>query len=425
MAMHELKRTQYEDVGDATIRHDTRDHRQDMTHYHVPVMQMHQAALHGWGIAVGLQVTQTGPRTLSIAEGLALDVEGRMLPLAAQGQAPGQPGKAFLHTTSQLVDVPVVLELQGVADGTYYLTIALATTFISPGEPVEGRWLPQEQRIVSTPILTLQPTAGFVVDGTAVILATVTLGGGVVTQLSGAERQLVTMAAGAVVVRRGGAADGDPESGRMSPLATGGLALEVPAAGDQVVVQRLGDRNFQALTVRAESLRLVDGAAREVLQVDATQATLRLGATGNAGTLVIQDAAGAEMLRFDAANRLLHLGGDLDVDGIIRGHLAGGLVGTEQLAAQAVTLAKLAPDVLAHIGVAVSAGLQHDQSVPIPSGFDRSECIFYVALKYVLIEPELGRVAMFCTVDSSGKVSTSDPGRIVVMGLAIGKKGGW
>jgi hypothetical protein len=43
MAMHELKRTHYEDVGDATIRHDTRDHRQDMTHYHVPVMHMHQA----------------------------------------------------------------------------------------------------------------------------------------------------------------------------------------------------------------------------------------------------------------------------------------------------------------------------------------------------------------------------------------------
>src|SRR5882672_7526871 len=148
MAMHELKRTHYEDVGDATIRHDTRDHRQDMTHYHVPVMHMHQAALHGWGIAVGLQVTQTGPQAVTIAEGLAIDVQGRMLPLAAQGQTPGQPGKAFVHTTApgNLVDVPVVMGTEGIADGDYYVTIELATTFISPGEPVEGRWLPQEQR---------------------------------------------------------------------------------------------------------------------------------------------------------------------------------------------------------------------------------------------------------------------------------------
>ena len=35
MKIHELKRTHYEEVGDATIRHDARDHRQDMTYYAV------------------------------------------------------------------------------------------------------------------------------------------------------------------------------------------------------------------------------------------------------------------------------------------------------------------------------------------------------------------------------------------------------
>jgi hypothetical protein len=326
MAMHELKRTHYEDAGDTAIRHDTRDHRQDMVHYHVPLMQMHQAGLHGWGIAVGLQVTQTGPSAVTVAEGLAIDARGRMLALAAQGHRPGQPGQAFVHTTGQPVEVPVVMGLEGVADGVYYLTIALATTFISPGEPVEGRWLPQEQRIVNTPILTLQPQAGFAPDGMAVILATVTLAAGVVTQLSGAERQLVTLATGALVVRRGGEGDDAPESGRIGPLAAGGLALEVPEAGDQVVVQRAGGQPFQGLTVRAERLRLVDGAEREVLHVDAAQATLRLGAAGQPGTLVVQDATGTEVLRVDAAQGALHLSGDLDVAGNIRGQLASGLV---------------------------------------------------------------------------------------------------
>jgi hypothetical protein len=167
MAMHELKRTHYEDVGDATIRHDTRDHRQDMKHYHEPLMRMHQAALHGWGVAVGLRWTQTGPSALTVGEGLTIDAQGRMLPLAAQGQRPGQ---SFVHATGSLPDVPVVVGTAGLADGAYYVTIALATTFISPGEPVEGQWLPQEQRIVSTLVLRRQPTAGFAPDGTAVFL---------------------------------------------------------------------------------------------------------------------------------------------------------------------------------------------------------------------------------------------------------------
>jgi hypothetical protein len=262
MAMHELKRTHYDDAADSNINHDTRDHRQDMTHYHVPLMRMHQAALHGWGIAVGLQVSQTGEKEVTIAEGLAIDIAGRMLPLAAQGQTPGQPGKAFIHDTApgHLVDVPVVVSAAGLIDGTYYVTLELATTN-GPEGPVEGRWLPQEGRIVSTPVLKLQPTAGFTADGTAVILATVALVGGAVTQLSGAERQLVELAAGAVVVRRGGEGEaesqvGDAESGRIGPLAAGGLAIEVPGVGDQVVVQRAGAQTFEALTVRADHLRV-------------------------------------------------------------------------------------------------------------------------------------------------------------------------
>jgi hypothetical protein len=438
---------------------------------------------------VGLQVRQTGPSAVTVEEGLAIDVQGRMLALAAQGHRPGQPGQAFVHTTSpeNLVNVPVAVGLEGLADGVYYLTIALATTFISPGEPVEGRWLPQEQRIVSTPLLTLQPTAGFAPDGMAVILATVTLAGGVVTQLSGADRQLVTLAAGTLVVRRGdevgaGPVVGDAVGARIGPLATGGMHVTVPEASDKVVLQQEGNHNFQELTVSADHLRVLDGASREILHVDATQATLRLSANETAGNLIVQNAMGKEVLRLDAAGAVLRVGGDLDVEGILRGN---GLVATDQLADNAVTslkiaanatttaqiqdravttakiasgavtnskiaanaistakirdqavttskiadgavnLSKIASNTIPDIGIAVTDFLQHGQSVPIPTGFQKSDCIFYVALKYLLIEPNLGRQVLLCHMGEDGIVRMSDPGRVSAIGIAIAKKGGW
>jgi hypothetical protein len=59
----------------------------------------------------------------------------------------------------------------------------------------EGRWLSQEGRIVSTPLLKLQPKASFTADGNAIRLATVVLLGGAVTSLSGADRQLARLVA--------------------------------------------------------------------------------------------------------------------------------------------------------------------------------------------------------------------------------------
>lgn len=264
MPIQELKQTYYQDATDFNINHDTQDHRQDMTHYHVPLMRMHNTALHRWGIAVGLQVAQTGPAELTIAEGLATDAQGRMLPLAAEGATPGQPGQAFLHnmSTANLVNVPVVVSTQGMVDGAYYATLELATTTGPEGQPVEGRFLSDQRRIVSTLLVKLQPTTTFTSDGTAIILATVALVGGAVTSLSGAERQLARLAVGEVVVHHGaqvgaGPQVGDAVSGRIAPLATGGVQVTVPGASDKIVLQQEGNHNFQELTVRADHLRVM------------------------------------------------------------------------------------------------------------------------------------------------------------------------
>jgi hypothetical protein len=308
-----------------------------------------------------------------------------------------------------------------------------------------------------------------------------------VTQLSGADRQLVSLAAGTLVVRRGdevgaGPVVGDAVGARIGPLATGGMHVTVPEASDKVVLQQEGNHNFQELTVSADHLRVLDGASREILHVDATQATLRLSANETAGNLIVQNAMGKEVLRLDAAGAVLRVGGDLDVEGILRGN---GLVATDQLADNAVTslkiaanatttaqiqdravttakiasgavtnskiaanaistakirdqavttskiadgavnLSKIASNTIPDIGIAVTDFLQHGQSVPIPTGFQKSDCIFYVALKYLLIEPNLGRQVLLCHMGEDGIVRMSDPGRVSAIGIAIAKKGGW
>ena len=430
MPIQELKQTHYQDATDFNINHTTQDHRQDMTHYHVPLMRMHNAALHRWGIAVGLQVAQTGPAELTIAEGLAIDAQGRMLPLAAEGATPGQPGQAFLHNTSaaNLVKVPVAVSTQGMANGAYYATLELATTS-GPEGPLEGRFLLDERRIVSTLLVKLQPTATFTPDGTAIILATVALVGGAVTSLSGAERQLARLAVGEVVVHHGaqvgaGPQVGDAVSGRIGPLGTGGVQVTVPGASDKIVLQQEGNHNFQELTVRADHLRVINGAGREIMHVDANATTLQIGANGNAGNLLIQDATGREALRLDAAGAVLRVGGDIDVAGTIRGNLANGLVGTDQLANNAVTTLKIAPGVLPpDIGIAVASSLQNGQSIPVPKGFQRSECVFYVALKWFEFSSDPSDAIRSCSVDADGKV-TLTPGA-AAMGVAMAKKGGW
>jgi cytoskeletal protein CcmA (bactofilin family) len=121
---------------------------------------------------------------------------------------------------------------------------------------------------------------------------------------------------------------------------------------------------------------------------------------GNVGIGTSNPQANLHVAQDIRADGSLLLGGDLNVAGTIRGKLAD-------------------------VGVTVATGLQEGQSIPVPTGFSRSECIFYAALKYVLIEPDLQRHPVLCTVDANGKINISPDGHGVAMGLAIAKKGGW
>jgi hypothetical protein len=105
--------------------------------------------------------------------------------------------------------------------------------------------------------------------------------------------------------------------------------------------------------------------------------------------------------------------------------IANNAVTTNKIRGGAVTSDKIAPGVIPpNIGIVVAKGLQHDQSIPVPSGFARSECIFYAAIKWLNIDQEVAKIYS-CNVDTDGKLTIEPSGRAVAMGFAIAKKGGW
>jgi hypothetical protein len=259
---------------------------------------MHHANLHRWGIASGLEVQQTGPDQLTIKEGLAMDLEGRLIPLASIGEQIGQPGKAFINAAqpNNLVDVPVVFPTSSVAEGSYHLTIELPHT--GPGDLIEGRLVTegQSQRIISTPLIRLQPIDGFRDQGRAIILATVGIAGWLVTTLSGSERRLAGVAVGEIEFKGGGEVDigpagpevGEQVRGSISSLGTGGLKVKVPHATDRVLLQREGGGNFQELAVKADQLRVDSGNVLAEGNLITTSGNVGIGTPSPRGKLTVQ-----------------------------------------------------------------------------------------------------------------------------------------
>jgi hypothetical protein len=105
--------------------------------------------------------------------------------------------------------------------------------------------------------------------------------------------------------------------------------------------------------------------------------------------------------------------------------LATAAVNARTIANGAVTLSKIAPGVIRDIGITVIPFISHNQTIPVPTGFDRSECIFFAALKSFTIFTTTSTALAFCIVDDGGRVITSDPQRVVATGIALAKKGGW
>ena len=296
----------------------------DMENFLLPLSQSALSALRTPGVADGLTVTATAqPQGLTVSPGVALDVNGHLIVLAAGGVAIVDPAA----NPSQLVNVPTV---QVSAAGATVATAGSAVTgdvllTVTYAEVVEGQ-LSGTPVLVHAPWLRLLAAANVTAD--QVVLAGVTLDpSGNVTALSPASRPLSGLPAAAVQIRRPRAAAGPPLSvdqsvvAQLAPGGNGGLRLDLTPAGGPLPVLAVDDAagTLSLLPAggtvgvgSAASLRSGTGGGLEVGVTAAGSQVTVLGVDSAAGTLSLLPAGGTVGVG-SAASLRSGTGGGLEV----------------------------------------------------------------------------------------------------------------
>jgi hypothetical protein len=276
----------------------------DMESFLLPLSQSALSALRTPGVADGLAVTATAqPQGLTVSPGVALDVNGHLIVLAAGGVAIVDPAA----NPGQLVNVPTV---QVSAAGATVATAGSAVTgdvllTVTYAEVVEGQ-LTGTPVLVHAPWLRLLAPANVTAD--QVVLAGITLDpAGNVTALSPASRPLSGLPAAAVQIRRPRAAAGPPLSvdqsvvAQLAPGGNGGVRLDLTPASGPLPVLAVDDAagTLSLLPAggtvgvgSAGSLRSAAGGGLEVgVTVSGSPVTV-LGVDSAAGSLSLLPAGG-------------------------------------------------------------------------------------------------------------------------------------
>ena len=118
--------------------------------------------------------------------------------------------------------------------------------------------------------------------------------------------------------------------------------------------------------------------------------------------------------------------------GIANGAVSGakiqdGAISTQKIQDGSVTLNKVAAGIFArNIGLTFVTTLSDGQTIPPPSGFIASECLFFVAVTTASVT-NTSTWTYTVKVSSAGKVAIAKSANmsITVSGLALAKKGGW
>lgn len=247
-----LKRSQYFTPPSTEHPHSSRTHYFDWQEYHRPMLRMHHAHLHDWGIASGLAVS-VAAGGVEVQPGVAVDGVGELITLALEGQAdisPTQPGEA-----GQQISAPFRLSTAGLTDTRRYLTIQFAER-LRFGEGSGGK---QEQ----TPWLRLQPTNAYLNDGSSIILAIVVIDGAGRVVIHAHDntlpyrRRLISSVGEALHLRRAMSTTEhiqESSAARIAPSINGGLQISVPDTGDKMLLSHAEGGNFSTLEVRADNL---------------------------------------------------------------------------------------------------------------------------------------------------------------------------
>ena len=239
----------------------------DMDQYYRPLERIHGTSLHGWGVAAGLNVSATlnSPNTtITVLPGVALDSNGQHISLAVGGNAeigPTADAPGANPTLAPVTATGVGLPIPSTGSGDQYLTIQFWETFDTDGFQNLGTF-----RYFHTPWLRLLDVAGFVNDGTRLVLAKVSLGTGAtagqVTALVPDVRQATDLPVGSIHLLKSAttspAANAETvqaaEAGVIRAYGGGGIDVTVPNPTDEVHLERDDGGNFAKVSLGAEKI---------------------------------------------------------------------------------------------------------------------------------------------------------------------------
>ena len=283
MTSEYLERTSYSDPNrqNNPVRSGTptlAESERDMDQYYRPLERIHGSSLHGWGVASGLSVTATlNSATLSVLPGVAVDSKGQHIALAEGGNAEVGLNPTGFSTGATLKPVTasgVALPTSGLI-GDKYLTMQFYETFDSNSYNSLGIF-----RYFHTPWLQLIDVAGFTNNGSQVVLAKVSFGSGAtagqVSALSQELRQATDLPTGSIHLQRmvthspsaNVAAVDMVEAGVIRASDTGGIALTVPNATDEIHLERDDGTNFAKVSLEAEKIVARQGNGTESVVID-------------------------------------------------------------------------------------------------------------------------------------------------------------
>jgi len=358
MAYEKVKRNRYFTTSPGDLhKHDCLNHHQDMQEFHRPLERMHNANLHDWGIARGLEVSgEIGGTEVVIQPGVALNAQGELIALRLS--APPAP-PAFIEDkaadigadpaggNNQEVTVPVHFALGSQAGKTVYVTIQFSE--ILRGEEGSGG------RMEQVPWIRLQPVpdpgapvsdpGAYVDDGVSVILAIAEIGAdGKLKDLKaedstpGYGRRVIGQSLEELRIQRSikvGNQIQETISGKIEPGDGGGLKITVPNgntalvaigasgnAGDLSVKDGSGKDLLHVFethgaggrvdigdsTSSSGALFVKDGTGRDTFSVYGSSASVAIGAKGNEGTLSVKDGEGRDVFKVDGNAASVEIG---------------------------------------------------------------------------------------------------------------------
>lgn len=267
MMFEQVKRSRYASPP-IECEHSSQNHYDDWQEFHLPMLRMHHAGLHGLGVAQGLAVSalttaaadETPEHWLQIEPGVAIDGAGELIVLAADGQAdvgPTEPGELEYQTGT-----PFQLSTANHLNKTCYVTIQF-NEFLHFSEGSCGK---MEQR----PWLRLQPATGSINEidaGLSIVLAIATIDADGVPIVAAEgdsgtlpyQRQSLDQSLQQLRIRRStvvGDTVQEVEAGQVGPGSNGGLHITVPDSSDTVSFSQADENSFSSLSVRANDTNL-------------------------------------------------------------------------------------------------------------------------------------------------------------------------